>query len=142
MNISRCLGGSMLRPYGRLTRRPAAPRVPLGPPQDIRLLQRFCELVHHRVIATLSHVMPSLLQLYRTTTAQGTPLPRPPFVCYRPSRDVKRSTPTQQPTIPWSSLLRQRPRQCSTLQLTQQGWGDYQELSCSLSLPHRRRGDP
>jgi len=27
---------------------------------------------------------------------------------------LKRSTPTQQPTIPWSSLLRQRPRQCST----------------------------
>jgi len=38
-----------------------------------------------------------------------------------PPMDVKRSTPTQQPTIPWSSLLRQRPRQCSTLQLTQQG---------------------
>ena len=36
-----------------------------------------------------------------------------------PPTDVKRSTPTQQPTIPWSSLLRQRPRQCSTLQLTQ-----------------------
>ena len=49
------------------------------------------------------------------------------------STDVKRSVPTQQPTIPWSSLLRQRPRQCSTLQLTQQGWGNYQELSCSLS---------
>jgi len=35
------------------------------------------------------------------------------------SKDVKRNTPTQQPTIPWLSLLRQRPRQCSTLQLTQ-----------------------
>ena len=32
------------------------------------------------------------------------------------TKDVKRSTLTQQPTIPWSSLLRQRP----TLQLTQQ----------------------
>ena len=52
---------------------------------------------------------------------------------------MKRSTSTQQPTIPWSSLLRQRPRQCSTLQLTQQGWGNYQELSCSLSgSPWRR----
>jgi len=50
------------------------------------------------------------------------------------SRDVKRSTPTQHPTIPWSSLLRQRTRQCSTLQLTQQGWGNYQEPSGSLSL--------
>ena len=46
-------------------------------------------------------------------------------------KDVKRSTPTQQPTIPWSSLLRQCPRQRLTLQLTQQGWGNYQELSCS-----------
>ena len=36
------------------------------------------------------------------------------------AKDVERSTPTQQPTIPWSSLLRQRPWQCSTLQLTQQ----------------------
>jgi len=48
--------------------------------------------------------------------------------------DVQISTPTQQPTNPWSSLLRQRPRQCLTLQLTQQGCGKYQELSCSLSL--------
>jgi len=48
--------------------------------------------------------------------------------------DVTRSTPTQQPTIPWSRLLRQRPRQCCTLQLTQQDWGNYQELSCSLSI--------
>ena len=54
---------------------------------------------------------------------------------YHP-KDVKRSTPTQQPTIPWSSLLQQRPRQCSTLRLTPQGWGNYQELSCSLSHPH------
>ena len=31
LNISRCLGGeSKPRPYGRFTRRPAAPRVPLG----------------------------------------------------------------------------------------------------------------
>jgi len=51
----------------------------------------------------------------------------------QPSKDVKRSTPTQQPTIPWSSLLRQRPRQCSRLQLTQQGWENYQQLFCSLS---------
>jgi len=49
-------------------------------------------------------------------------------------RVVKRSTPTQQPTLLWSSLLRQRPRQCSTLQLTQQSWGNYQELSRSLSI--------
>jgi len=54
------------------------------------------------------------------------------------TRDAKRNTPTQQPTILWSSLLRQRPRQCSTLQLTQQGWGNYQELSCSLSLVYPR----
>jgi len=52
-----------------------------------------------------------------------------------PPKNAKRSTPTQHPTTPWSSLLRQRPRQCSTLLLTQQGWGNYQELSCSLS-PH------
>jgi len=51
----------------------------------------------------------------------------------RGAKDVKRSTPTQQPTIPWSSLVRQRTRQCSTLQLTQQGRANYQELSCSLS---------
>jgi len=50
------------------------------------------------------------------------------------AKDVKRSTQTQQPTIPWPSLLRQRPRQCSTLQRTQLGWGNYQELSCSLTL--------
>jgi len=29
----------------------------------------------------------------------------------REPKDVKKSTPTQQPIIPWSSLLRQRPRQ-------------------------------
>ena len=33
-------------------------------------------------------------------------------------KDVKRSTPTQQPTIPWSSLLQQSPWQCRTLQLS------------------------
>ena len=54
------------------------------------------------------------------------------------SRDVKRSTPTQQPTIPWPSLLRQRPRQCSTLQLTQQGggllcWSASLHISCGTS---------
>jgi len=52
------------------------------------------------------------------------------------SKHVQRSTPTQQPTIPWSSLLRQRPRQCLTLRLTQQGWENYQELSCSLSISY------
>ena len=48
-------------------------------------------------------------------------------------KDAKRSTPTQQPPTPWSSLLRQRPRQCLTLQLTHQGWRNYQKLSCSVS---------
>ena len=57
------------------------------------------------------------------------------FYPYKPPKDVKISTPTQHPTIPWSSLLRQRPRHCSTLQMTQQGWGNYQELFCGIS-PH------
>jgi len=50
-------------------------------------------------------------------------------------RDVKRSTLTQQPTIPWSSLLRQRPRQRSTLQLTQQGRCVRVLLFTSLVVP-------
>ena len=54
------------------------------------------------------------------------------FYPYKPPKDVKISTPTQHPTIPWSSLLRQRPRQCLSLQLTQQGWRNYQEISSGL----------
>ena len=56
------------------------------------------------------------------------------------AKDMNGSTPTQQSTIPWSSLLRQHPRQCSTLQLSQQGWGNYQELSCSLSIGPYQEG--
>jgi len=60
------------------------------------------------------------------------------ILCGPSPRDVKRGTPTQQPTIPWSSLLRQRPRQCSTLQLTQQGggllcWSASLHISCGTS---------
>ena len=49
----------------------------------------------------------------RVRRAPEPSLSAPPAVAL--PKDVKRSTPTQQPTIPWSSLLRQRPRQCSTL---------------------------
>ena len=36
-------------------------------------------------------------------------------------------------SLSWTLPQEASPRQCSTLQLTPQGWGNYQELSCSLS---------
>jgi len=42
----------------------------------------------------------------------------PPPAKQRMVREALRSTPTQQPTIPWSSLLQLSPRQCHTLQLS------------------------
>jgi len=43
---------------------------------------------------------------------------RAPVLGLRFFVSVKRSTLTQQPTIPWSSLLQHSPRQCRTLQLS------------------------
>ena len=122
--------------------------VNLSSSSSARRIVRVSALVEWNGVLTDGlRVNPNPRSISGSGSARTSPLARGAFLV---AKDVKRSTPTQQPTIPWSSLLRQRPRQCSTLQLTQQDWENYQEISCSLSVASfakdqttkRRHGDP
>ena len=52
----------------------------------------------------------------RSTLTQGSPDTLHVYIYTY--QDVKRSTLTQQPTVPWSSLLQSTPRPCHTCQLS------------------------
>jgi len=80
LNISKCLGGGTTpRPYGRLKRRLAAPRV-IWPLQDIVLLRAFCAQINHPLIGPSHQHCPHYCNTIRRILRDLRRPPRPP-VC-------------------------------------------------------------